>query len=86
MRALLSGRPRWQTSLAILFVAQIFSAVGFSIIYPFFPLYVEELGTHTGLSVELLSGLVFSAEVTNAISVSRTAPPNIARSIITLRQ
>ena len=49
-------------TLAIMFLAQLFAAVGFSIIFPFFPLYVNELGTNTGLSTELLSGLVFSAQ------------------------
>ncbi len=52
----------WRRTLAIIFVAQLFSATGFSIIFPFLPLYVQDLGSTTGLSVELLSGLVFSAQ------------------------
>jgi DHA1 family multidrug resistance protein-like MFS transporter len=52
----------WKRTLYILFFAQLMTAVGFSSIFPFLPLYVEDLGTNTGLSIELLSGLVFSAQ------------------------
>ena len=38
------------------------TAVGFSSILPFLPLYVKDLGSSTGASIELLSGLVFSAQ------------------------
>ncbi len=38
------------------------TAVGFSSIFPFLPLYVGSLGSSTGLSVELLAGLVYSAQ------------------------
>ncbi len=54
--------PRWQRTLYIAFFAQLASAVGFSVIFPFLPLYVQTLGSAWGLSVELLSGLVFSAQ------------------------
>lgn len=53
---------RWQRTLVIIFIAQTMTAVGFSTIFPFLPLYVEELGTSTGLSIELLAGLVYSAQ------------------------
>jgi len=52
----------WRRTLAILFTAQMFTAVGFSSIVPFLPFYVADLGTNTGLSVEFLSGLVFSVQ------------------------
>ncbi|MBC8497002.1 MAG: MFS transporter [Anaerolineales bacterium] len=38
------------------------TAVGFSSIFPFLPLYVKSLGSSTGMSVELMSGLVFSSQ------------------------
>ncbi len=38
------------------------SAAGFSIIFPFLPLYVEHLGTHTGLSLEFWAGMVISSQ------------------------
>ena len=53
---------RWQRTLYILFFAQLITAVGFSSIFPFLPLYVEALGTSTNLSVEFLAGMVFSAQ------------------------
>lgn len=57
-----AGLENWQRTLYILFFAQLMVAVGFSSIFPFLPLYVEELGSTTGLSIELLSGLVYSAQ------------------------
>ncbi len=56
--------------LYILFVAQLISAIGFSNIIPFLPLYVQELGTTTGLSVELLAGLVFSAQAATSMVIA----------------
>ena len=38
------------------------TAVGYSSIFPFLPLYVEDLGSALGVSLELLAGLVFSAQ------------------------
>jgi MFS transporter, DHA1 family, multidrug resistance protein len=53
---------RWQRTLLIVFIAQLMTAVGFSSIFPFLPLYVDSLGTITNLSVEFLAGMVFSAQ------------------------
>lgn len=59
----------WQRTLGIMFIAQLVTAVGFSIFFPFLPLYVAELGSSTSLSVEFLAGAVFSAQaVTMAIA------------------
>ena len=52
----------WQRTLYIMFVAQLLTAIGFSSIYPFLPLYVNQLGSSTGVSLELLAGLVFSSQ------------------------
>lgn len=52
----------WQRTLYIAFFAQLMTAVGFSSIFPFLPLYVQELGSTTGTSLELLAGLVFSGQ------------------------
>ncbi len=52
----------WQRTLYIMFVAQLLTAVGFSVIFPFLSLYVTELGSSTSLSVEFLAGAVFSAQ------------------------
>jgi DHA1 family multidrug resistance protein-like MFS transporter len=52
----------WKRTLTIMFFAQTITAIGFSSIFPFLPLYVESLGSSTGLGTELLAGLVFSAQ------------------------
>ncbi|HRQ41365.1 MAG TPA: MFS transporter [Chloroflexota bacterium] len=52
----------WQRTLGIMFIAQLVTAVGFSIFFPFLPLYVAELGSSTSLSVAFLAGAVFSAQ------------------------
>ena len=52
----------WKRTLLILFVVQLFTAVGFSIIFPFLPLFVEDLGSIYDLDIELLAGLVFSGQ------------------------
>ncbi len=54
--------PHWQRTLYTLFIAQVFTAVGFSSIFPFLPLYVKELGSSTNFSVEFLAGMVYSAQ------------------------
>lgn len=53
---------RWQRTLYILFFAQMMTAVGFSSIFPFLPLYVKDLGSSSGMSIEFLAGLVYSAQ------------------------
>lgn len=52
----------WERTLTILFIVQLMAGVGFSSIFPFLPLYVEDLGSSYGYSIELLAGLVFSAQ------------------------
>lgn len=55
-------RPRWQITLGVVFCAQLMTAVGFSMVFPFLPLYVEDLGSVTGMSVELMAGLVIAVQ------------------------
>jgi len=52
----------WKRTLYILFFAQVMVSVGFSSIYPFLPLYVEQLGSNTRMSIELLAGLIYSVQ------------------------
>jgi len=61
-RASSTGEISWRRNLAVLVVVQFLSTAGFSLIFPFLPLYVRELGNTTGGSVELWAGLVFSAQ------------------------
>ncbi|OGO16938.1 MAG: MFS transporter [Chloroflexi bacterium RBG_16_48_8] len=57
-----ASASNWQRTLWIIFFAQMMTAVGFSSINPFLPLYVKDLGSSTNLSIELLAGLVYSAQ------------------------
>jgi MFS transporter, DHA1 family, multidrug resistance protein len=56
-----TGLP-WKRTLYIILISQITSTIGFSSIFPFLPLYVNHLGPSSGLSVEMLAGLVYSAQ------------------------
>jgi DHA1 family multidrug resistance protein-like MFS transporter len=51
----------WRRNLYILFVVQLLSTAGFSLIFPFLPLYVRELGVATTGGIEFWAGMVFSA-------------------------
>jgi DHA1 family multidrug resistance protein-like MFS transporter len=55
-------RGSWKRTLYAVLFAQFVSAVGFSSVFPFLSLYVQELGTNTGLSVEFWAGMAFSAQ------------------------
>lgn len=61
LRQRLQPEP-WERTLYILFIVQLLAGVGFSSIFPFLPLYVEDLGSSYGISIELLAGLVFSSQ------------------------
>ena len=52
----------WKRPLYIIFLAQVVTMIGFSSVFPFLPLYVKSLGTTSTMSVETLSGLVFSGQ------------------------
>src|SRR4030042_3419870 len=51
----------WQKNLYSLCFAQLISAVGLSLVIPFLPLYVRELGVTGEEAVKIWSGLIFSA-------------------------
>jgi MFS transporter, DHA1 family, multidrug resistance protein len=54
--------PEWQVVLGVVFASQFITAIGFSMVFPFLPLYVEQLGSTSGLSVEMMAGLVISVQ------------------------
>ena len=65
------SQTSWQRTLWIIFFAQLITAIGFSSIFPFLPLYVESLGASSSLSIEFLAGMVYSGQ---AITMMITAP------------
>ncbi len=54
--------PAWRRNLYILVVVQLMSTAGFSLVFPFVPLYVQEVGIATRGSVAFWSGLAFSSQ------------------------
>ena len=54
-----------------MFTAQLLSAVGFSMIFPFLPNYVEHLGSSTGAPLLLMVTLVFSVQ---AVAMAIASP------------
>lgn len=62
---------KWQRTLYILFAVQLFSVGGFSLVFPFLPLYVRELGISTTGTIEFWSGMVFSGQ---ALTMTITSP------------
>lgn len=61
----------WRRNLYVLFGVQMLSMVGFSMVFPFLPLYINEIGVKTWGSVEFWSGMVFSAQ---AMTMMISAP------------
>ena len=52
----------WKFTLAIACAAQVCSAAGFSLVFPFLPLYIDSLGSTFSLSTELLAGMVLAVQ------------------------
>ncbi len=52
----------WKVTLAIVLMSQVFSAMGFSMIFPFLPLYIQSLDSSMGLSTEFLAGMVVASQ------------------------
>ncbi len=52
----------WRRNLYVVFVVQLLSTAGFSLVFPFLPLYVNELGVASGGNIEFWAGLVFSSQ------------------------
>ncbi|HXF61269.1 MAG TPA: MFS transporter [Caldilineaceae bacterium] len=63
--------PKWRRTVYVLFAVQLISTVGFSLVFPFLPLYVKEIGIATGGSIEFWAGLVFSSQ---AVTMMLAAP------------
>jgi MFS transporter, DHA1 family, multidrug resistance protein len=52
----------WQRTLYLMVAAQLLSAAGFAMIFPFLPSYVAYLGSSLGLNLVFLVGAVFSGQ------------------------
>ena len=63
--------PPWKRILYFMLFVEIVTAIGFSSIFPFLPLYVESLGAVSRLGTQTLAGLVFSAQ---AVTMTIASP------------
>jgi DHA1 family multidrug resistance protein-like MFS transporter len=63
-------RVPWHRTLLVIFFAQLTTAAGFSCISPFLSLYVQSLGSVTHTDVELMAGLVYSAQAVTMMIAS----------------
>ena len=62
--------PAWRRNLYVVFIVQFLSVAGFSLVFPFLPLYVKELGVASGGSVEFWAALVFSSQAVTMMVAS----------------
>lgn len=62
---------QWKRNLYIIWVAELVAIAGFSVIFPFVPYYVQELGVTELHQVELWSGILFA---TQAVMMATFAP------------
>ena len=56
------GTIDWRRNLAVLVAVQTLATLGFGLVAPFLPLYVRQLGSSTGGSLEFWAGMAFSAQ------------------------
>lgn len=52
----------WKRTLFILWLSDFFVAMGMSLILPFLPLYIEQLGVHQTAAVERWTGWIFASQ------------------------
>ncbi|NIV34671.1 MAG: hypothetical protein GWN58_36005, partial [Anaerolineae bacterium] len=58
----------WQRNLYVIWISQLVAIIGFAVVFPFLPYYVQELGVTELHEVELWSGVLFATQaVTMAI-------------------
>jgi DHA1 family multidrug resistance protein-like MFS transporter len=62
--------PTWKRTLWVLFIAQLVTSAGFQAMFPFLPLYVKQLGSAYGLSLEMLAGMAYSAQAITMVMAS----------------
>ena len=61
----------WQRNLYVIWVSQLVAIIGFAVVFPFLPYYVQELGVTELHEVELWSGVLFA---TQAVTMAIFAP------------
>ena len=67
----LSEPSSWQRTLVVVWITEFIGLIGFSMVFPFLPFYVQELGVSDPNQVKVWSGLVVSA---HAVTMAIFAP------------
>jgi MFS transporter, DHA1 family, multidrug resistance protein len=57
----------WKHTLTILWIANFIAVAGTSLILPFLPLFIEDLGVHQMADIERWSGAIFSSQMLMAV-------------------
>jgi DHA1 family multidrug resistance protein-like MFS transporter len=70
-RERIARAPSWQRTLIIVWIAEFVSLAGFSMVMPFLPFYVEDLGVTDPNQVKFWSGIILSA---HAVTMAVFAP------------
>ncbi len=66
-----SPRPAWQQTLIVVWIAEFVALIGFAMVMPFLPFYVQDMGVTDEAQIKFWSGLLFSAQ---AITMGIFAP------------
>jgi DHA1 family multidrug resistance protein-like MFS transporter len=66
-----SDRSSWQRTLIVVWIAEFIGLIGFAMVMPFLPFYVQELGVSDPNQVKFWSGLIVSA---HAVTMAIFAP------------
>jgi DHA1 family multidrug resistance protein-like MFS transporter len=56
-----NGRSSWRSTLFVMFIAQLFSIVGFAFVLPFIPFYIREIGVTDEKLVPIWAGVLGAA-------------------------
>lgn len=65
------SRPTWQRTLLVVWIAEFVALIGFAMVMPFLPFYVQDMGVTDEAQVKFWSGLLFSSQ---AITMAIFAP------------
>jgi DHA1 family multidrug resistance protein-like MFS transporter len=71
LRASRAEPSSWQRTLVVVWIAEFVALIGFSMVMPFLPFYVEELGVSDPDQVKFWSGIIVSA---HAVTMAVFAP------------
>ena len=63
--------PTWQRNLYTLWVAELVAIAGFTVVFPFLPYYIQELGVRELEQVEFWTGMMYASK---AVAIAIFSP------------